>query len=704
MNAHWMDWIAPLMQHLGGWIYWVAFLGALGETILLLGLFVPGSSLLLFLGALSASPEGPNLGLIYFAGVLGATLGDNINYWMGGRYGRRWIVRGGSFLRWTHVDKAEFFFQRHGGKSIFFSRFIPSLKEVVPFFAGIARMSRGWFMFWNFLGALGWGMQWVGVGFLFAQSLNAAEQWMSRATIGVVLVAGFIAAFWFLRRQVLLHGPTWWETVRSLGQAVATTLRQHPVVASWIERHPLTARILMQRLNRSRFTGLPLTLLLVAILYLLVLFGGLATDVLTNNAMIVFDRNILELMARLRTRVWLDGAWWVSVLGSWPVITGLTLLLMIWSWIVKRRDYWWAFTVSLAGSVVFALVGKWVIHRPRPWTAVVHETSFAFPSGHATVAVSVYGFFAYLWMRESRNWSRRVNIFFIWLFVALAIGGSRVILGVHYPTDVLGGYLVGSIWLLLSISLLEWWTLRHNHLHSVLSNLHRNLLAWSSLSMVMLTYVVVALWWQPKFALVNPTPFPVIRLHRSFSEWLPGSSLPREVTTMLGLRMEPVNIALVMRHPKRLTGILEKSGWQKVGHPSFKTLSRLWRSGISDRSAPAPLLFWGSEMQTIAFNRLVHHNHHLQMMVLLLWKTRFEKGANRLWIGLILRFDGMHWYGFRRLAPDLDQARDALPSLLCHKVCVRFSKTISWTKPKMSQTTIGDPFFTDGRLRLIVLQ
>lgn len=115
------------------------------ETALVVGLLLPGSTLLLLLGALSASGKLDIGDLLWFS-VAGAVLGDNLNYWLGRRYGKRWISDGVWILKPDHFAKASEFFDRHGAKSVFLGRFIPTVKEIVPFVAGTVGMQRSTFL------------------------------------------------------------------------------------------------------------------------------------------------------------------------------------------------------------------------------------------------------------------------------------------------------------------------------------------------------------------------------------------------------------------------------------------------------------------------------------------------------------------------------------------------------------------------------
>ena len=138
--------ILPAIAHFRVAGYWIAFFAALLETTVGIGLVLPGSTFILFLGAISASGYLDVGDLIWFA-VMGAIIGDNLNYYLGKKYGARWLKRGFWFLKAQHVEKAKHFMDAHGAKSIFLGRFIPSVKEVVPFIAGSVGMRRKTFPF-----------------------------------------------------------------------------------------------------------------------------------------------------------------------------------------------------------------------------------------------------------------------------------------------------------------------------------------------------------------------------------------------------------------------------------------------------------------------------------------------------------------------------------------------------------------------------
>jgi len=185
--------------------YWLAFFAALLETVFIVGLFLPGSSAILILGAFSAQGY-LNIGYLFVFAVVGAVIGDNINYYLGEKYGSKWIKEGVWFLKRKHFIAAEIFFDKHGAKSVFFGRFIPSVKEIIPLIAGVLQMKRKTFLIWNILGAIGWGLEWLLAGYIFGQSLEVANHLITKiGIIAMALLAIFIAtsvlATYFLKKK-----------------------------------------------------------------------------------------------------------------------------------------------------------------------------------------------------------------------------------------------------------------------------------------------------------------------------------------------------------------------------------------------------------------------------------------------------------------------------------------------------------------------
>ncbi|HDH33823.1 MAG TPA: phosphatase PAP2 family protein, partial [Nitrospirae bacterium] len=444
--------ITPAVEHLGVLGYWIAFFAAMLETTIIVGLFLPGSTLILLLGAMSAFGYLDLGDLLWFA-IVGAILGDNINYFLGKKYGSKWAQKGIWFLKQEHFEKARAFFDAHGAKSVFLGRFVPSIKEIMPFIAGTVRMRQRTFLLWNILGAIGWGFEWILAGYVFAQSLSLARMWLSR--IGFLLAALFLffLALYLIKLAVLKYGHRVFSFAASVGRSIKHAVITNPDVESMVRKHPSFFQFLEKRVARDSFTGLPLTLLGIAFFYVLVLFGGIVEDYLTGDPIIAADIRIANLMPLFRTPELIRLFLWITLLGKWQVVVGFTAAIAGTLWITGKRWYIVPFFLSFAGSEIFTMLGKIAFHRPRPEWQVYAEHSFSFPSGHATAAVSFYGFIIYILISCATKWKSRINLFFAGTILIFLIGFSRLYLGVHYLSDVWSGYLIGTLWLLIGISL-----------------------------------------------------------------------------------------------------------------------------------------------------------------------------------------------------------------------------------------------------------
>jgi len=148
----------------------------------------------------------------------------------------------------------------------------------------------------------------------------------------------------------------------------------------------------------------------------------------------------------------------MSWLGSPAVMTALGLVVAV--VLLGRRHMLLlcGWVATLVGGGVLDMTLKYIIQRPRPVYAstFLHSPSFSFPSGHAMESLIVYGMLAYLlavfWTERRRT---RLTIVLIAALLTVAIGVSRLYLGVHYFSDVVAGYAAGLLWLSACVTGLE---------------------------------------------------------------------------------------------------------------------------------------------------------------------------------------------------------------------------------------------------------
>ena len=122
----------------------------------------------------------------------------------------------------------------------------------------------------------------------------------------------------------------------------------------------------------------------------------------------------------------------------------------------KSRSYVIGLVSTVGGAKISEVLIKILVERARPAdVALLQLDTYSFPSGHATTAMALYGFLAYVLWQLYPKW--RLLIVTLSALLITGIGISRVYLGVHYPSDVIGGYLLGALWILLGAKIVRYW-------------------------------------------------------------------------------------------------------------------------------------------------------------------------------------------------------------------------------------------------------
>ena len=159
--------IQLLSTVLTGWIGYVVLFGVVfAESGLLVGFFLPGDSLLFTVGVVSGAgklPIGAMIGMLAFASILG----DGIGFLLGSTLGYSLFQRKNSrIFRREYLDRTHAFYERHGGKTIIYAKFVPIIRTFAAFIAGVGKMRYARFLTFNIVGAIGWVTSMITAGYL----------------------------------------------------------------------------------------------------------------------------------------------------------------------------------------------------------------------------------------------------------------------------------------------------------------------------------------------------------------------------------------------------------------------------------------------------------------------------------------------------------------------------------------------------------
>ena len=186
------------------------------------------------------------------------------------------------------------------------------------------------------------------------------------------------------------------------------------------------------------------------------IFVGLAGEVLEGDTQ-AFDRWFLQALRSPEDPAWPRGPRWlvevgrdVTAFGSPAVVALLTGVVLGYLWLQRRYGALWFVVVAIAGGGLLGRLLKEIFARERPEPLpCLWVSSPSFPSGHAVLAAVVYLTLGILLARLEPRLLLKVYFLGVMMALAFLVGLSRVYLGVHYPTDVLAGWVVGLVWGLL---------------------------------------------------------------------------------------------------------------------------------------------------------------------------------------------------------------------------------------------------------------
>ncbi len=404
----------------------VIFLTAFLESLVIIGLFIPGVIFLFALAALSGSGA-LSLTFTLLAAFFGAVAGDGLSFYLGRRYSAQtrsiWPLSRYPEL----IRQAERFFHEHGGKSVVIGRFVGPLRCFLPLVAGALGMSPVRFVSFNVASAVGWAPWYILPGYLVGAAIDIDTPLPAHfypALAGLVLtilaISGlFSQLHWHLRPAGPLYS---WLRARAVNSPLLTKLWKNAYsVRHDHKEYPVSSTILFLLGILGFGVTTLLTLYLPSVGYLNHwLSGQMATlhipllDIIFISITLLGDPGFLYL------------------------IFGWFVLLLL----AQRRIALAAFSI-IGGLTTHGLTNllKALLAIERPDSAVLPD-SFAYPSGHTSGAIFVYGMITTFIAREALP-HKRWYIYSLGAAWVLLIASSRLYLEVHWFSDIVGGIMLG---------------------------------------------------------------------------------------------------------------------------------------------------------------------------------------------------------------------------------------------------------------------
>lgn len=282
-----------------------------------------------------------------------------------------------------------------------------------------------------------------------ADSISPLSLWLLLPVlIAVVAIGRWLA--WPLWRLALIWIPEFWHLL--LQVPLPDTLswrigRRWPRFTAWI-----TGRV-----DPHRFAGLPLTLIVLLALYLVSLAAGVLEAVLENEELVALDSHINQALTVMRDDRFVHLFHWISGMGHTNTLAIVLTVAILLLWAQGRLADLYGLILAAGASSTVTWIGKYVIDRERPASLTFAEAlSPSFPSGHATGSMAVYGFITFVVARQLLGPRQQFEVVYWGLTLVGLIAFSRMVLSLHYFSDVAAGLLIGAFGVVAGIALAEY--------------------------------------------------------------------------------------------------------------------------------------------------------------------------------------------------------------------------------------------------------
>ena len=373
------------------------FLAVILEGIPIIGTLVPGH-VAVIAGGFLARVGILNIWWVLSIAITAAILGDFAGFMIGRKYGMSFIdkLRGYFFLKDSHIEKAHDLLVKHTAKSMIIARFTPLTRAIMPFVVGTSETPVHKFWLYNIIGAVGWVGSSVLLGYVFGAGYHAVSGYFGKVVM-IALACAILIIWGYRFVNVRFHVFRRYELFMLGLNIIALYILARTIQDAWA--------------LRSFMAGF---------------------DVWVN---VFVSTHVTPLLITIAT-----GISWCADLAPMATISVLCAMYLVF---LKKWRSTAIVLLSVGSTAFFVGLMKEFFVRVRPENALQVLVDPSFPSGHSAIAAAFFTIVAYLVAVHVKRWVIRETVIVLCVLAIILVGLSRLVLSVHWASDVIAGWSLG---------------------------------------------------------------------------------------------------------------------------------------------------------------------------------------------------------------------------------------------------------------------